>query len=67
MIQSVSFPISTYSIQPYGNWENLGTKLSALGLDGIEAIADTDNLDPAFDPGLVSWYHLMFYPDWLDF
>ena len=67
MIQSVNFPISTYSIQPYGNWETLGTKLRALGLDGIEAITDTDNPDPTFDPDLVSGYHLTFYPDWLDF
>ena len=67
MIQSVNFPISNYCIQPYGSWENLRKKVLALGLDGIEAIADPDDMDDAFPDNIASGYHLTFYPDWLDF
>ncbi|MBQ8996161.1 MAG: TIM barrel protein [Oscillospiraceae bacterium] len=67
MIQSINFPISTYSIAPYGGWEKLGKQLYDLGLDGIEGIADLDNLDASFPSSLLSGYHMIFYPDWLDF
>ena len=67
MIQSVNFPISQYCIKPYGNWEALKRQVRALGLDGVVAIADPDDLDPAFPADIVSGYHMVFYPDWLDF
>ncbi len=67
MIQSVNFPISKYCIEPYGSWEALKAQIRALGLDGVEAIADPDDLDPAFPAEIVSGYHMVFYPDWLDF
>ena len=67
MIQSVNFPISQYCIQPYGSWEALREKVLALGLDGVEAIADPDDMDDAFPDDIASGYHLTFYPDWLDF
>ena len=40
MIQSVNFPLSQYCIRPFGSWEALGEKVKALGLDGLEVIAD---------------------------
>ena len=67
MIQSVNFPISQYCIQSYGGWESLREKVLALGLDGVEAIADPDDMDDAFPDDIASGYHLTFYPDWLDF
>lgn len=66
MIQSINFPISTYSIAPYGSWEKLGERIHALGLDGIEAIADPGSLDASFPPSMLTGYHMIFYPDWLD-
>ena len=67
MIQSVNFPISKQFIEAYESWDNLRRQIGALGLDGIEAIADPVDLDPAFPPELVSGYHITFYADWLDF
>ena len=67
MIQSVNFPICTYSIAPYGSWEVLSGRLRALGLDGIEGIADPDDPDASFPPSLLTGYHMIFYPDWVDF
>lgn len=67
MIQSVNFPLSTYCVKPFGSWDNLSARIKALGLDGIEAIADPDDLDNTLDPKLVSGWHMTFYPDWLDF
>ena len=67
MIQSINFPISTWCIAPYGSWDVLGRRVRALGLDGVEGIVDPADLDPDFPRELLSGYHLVFYPDWLDF
>ncbi len=67
MIQSINFPICTYCIAPYGSWDALGKQIRALGLDGIEGIVDPVDLDTAFPKELLAGYHLVFYPDWLDF
>ena len=67
MIQNVNFPLSGYCIRPYGSWEVLGEKIRALGLDGLEVIADPDDLDDGVPLSLVGGYHLTFYPDWVDF
>ena len=67
MIQSINFPICTYCIAPYGGWDKLGEKLRALSLDGIEGIVDPVDVDASFPPELLAGYHLVFYPDWLDF
>ena len=67
MIQSINFPICTYCIAPYGSWDILGRRIRALGLDGIEGIVDPVDLDTTFPPSLLAGYHLVFYPDWLDF
>ncbi len=67
MIQSINFPICTYCIAPYGSWDALGRKIRSLGLDGIEGIVDPVDLDTTFPKELLAGYHLVFYPDWLDF
>ena len=67
MIQSINFPICSYCIAPYGSWDALGRKIRALGLDGIEGIVDPVDLDTTFPKELLAGYHLVFYPDWLDF
>ncbi len=67
MIQSMNFPLSRFCLQPYGGWENLGRKIKDLGLDGLEAIADPDDLADDIPPALVTGYHMTFFPDWLDF
>ena len=67
MIQSVNFPLSQYCIRPYGSWEALGRQVKALGLDGLEVIADPDDLAADVPLSLVAGYHLTFYPDWVDF
>lgn len=67
MIQSLNFPLSQYCIRPYGSWEALGKKVKALGLDGLEVIADPDDLAADVPLDLVAGYHLTFYPDWVDF
>ena len=67
MIQSVNFPLSQYCIRPYGSWEALSKQVKALGLDGLEVIADPDDLAADVPLSLVAGYHLTFYPDWVDF
>ena len=67
MIQSMNFPLSAYCLQPFGGWEALAARVRALGLDGVEAIADPDDMAEGIPLSLVSGYHLTFYPDWLDF
>ncbi len=67
MIQSTNFPLSAYSLRSCGGWDAVRSAVTELGLDGLEVIADPD--DPADDipRSLVAGYHMMFYPDWLDF
>ena len=67
MIQSTNFPLSSYCVKPFGSWDKLAEEIKALGLDGIEAIADPDDLDDTLPRSLVSGWHMTFYPDWLDF
>ena len=67
MIQSVNFPLSPSCAAPYGGWDRLGEKIKALGLDGIEGIWDPYEPDETFPKALLTGYHLVFYPDWLDF
>ena len=67
MIQSMNFPLSPYCVKPYGSWDKLWGQIKSLGLDGIEAIADPEELDDTLDPAMISGWHMVFYPDWLDF
>ncbi|MBE6997652.1 MAG: AP endonuclease [Ruminococcaceae bacterium] len=67
MIQTMNYPISKYCIDQLGGWETLRKQVYALGLDGVEAIADPDDLDDRFPDDLAAGFHMVFYPDWLDF
>ena len=67
MIKSVNFPLTPYCASAYGGWERLGEKIKKLGLDGIEGIWDPYDPDETFPKDLLTGYHLVFYPDWLDF
>ena len=67
MIQSLNFPVSKYCIQPYGGWDELNQRIKALGLDGVEAIWDPDDLDDTFLATMLTGCHLIFYCDWVDF
>lgn len=67
MIQSTNLPLSTYSLQKYGSWKEVQKQVDELGLDGLEVIADPDNLADDIPRSLVQGYHMQFYPDWVDF
>ncbi len=67
MVQSTSFPLSKYCLQPYGNWEALEKEVKALNLDGLEVIADPDDLADDIPLSMVAGYHMTFYVDWVDF
>lgn len=67
MIQSTNFPLSTYSLEKYGSWNEVQKLVEERHLDGLEVIADPDNLADDIPHSLVKGYHMQFYPDWLDF
>ena len=67
MIETTNFPLSTYTLQAYGGWENVKEKVKEVKLDGLEFIADPDNLPDDIPLSLVAGYHMTFYVDWLDF
>ncbi len=59
--------MSKYCLKPYGNWEALAEEVKTLKLDGLEVIADPDDLADDIPLSLVAGYHMTFYVDWLDF
>ena len=67
LIQSLNFPLSSYSLCPFGSWEAVCGPLRALGLDGLELVADPSNLPEELPYGDTSGYHMTFFSDWLDF
>lgn len=67
MIQTINYPLSKYCINRDGGWELLSARVKALGLDGIEAIVDPDDLADECPDALIAGYHMVFYPDWVDF
>ena len=67
MIQTTNFPLSKYCLRPYGDWETLEKEVKDLGLDGLEVIADPDDLADDIPLSLVAGYHMTFYVDWVDF
>ena len=67
MIQSTNFPLSNYSLRSYGSWDALAKIVTGLGLDGLEVIADPDDLADDIPRSLVAGYHMRFFPDWVDF
>ena len=67
MIQTTNFPLSKYCLQPYGDWETVEKEVKNMGLDGLEVIADPDDLADDIPLSLVAGYHMTFYVDWVDF
>ena len=67
MTQSTNFPLSSYSLEPYGSWDTLEKMVSELGLQGLEVINDPFNPADEIPHSLVAGYHMQFYPDWVDF
>ena len=67
MKQLISLPLYSGSLAEYSKWSDLKEELQTLGCDGIEVIWGGEPLPVNIPDGIVIGYHLMFYPDWLDF
>ena len=67
MRELVSFPVYAESLAEYAGMDELVQSVRTLGCDGIEAIWGGDDTWKMLPPGFASGYHLIFYPDWLDF
>ena len=67
MKQLISLPLYSGSLAEYAKWSDLQKELQTLSCDGIEAIWGGEPLPVNIPEGFVIGYHLMFYPDWLDF
>ena len=67
MLETISFPVHRESVVEYGSAEALSAACRAQGCDGIEAVWGGDDALSQLPVGLVVGYHLMFYPDWVDF
>ena len=67
MLQSVNLPLFSDTNAEYGGWDGLRADLNALGLDGVEGIWGGEDIPADFPRGLLTGYHLTFFPDWLDF
>lgn len=66
MIQTMSFPLSSGTLEAYLNWTDLRQELKSLGCQGIEAIWGGEAMPEVLPAGLVQGYHLLFFPDWVD-
>lgn len=67
MHQMLNLPLYTGSMEGYSGWKELGAELQKYGCDGIEGIWGGEEIPEEFPAEMVIGYHLMFYPDWLDF
>lgn len=67
MLEMISFPVYAQSMSEYESPEELRQVCHALGCDGIEAVWGGDTAMESLPEGFVIGYHLIFYPDWLDF
>ena len=67
MYQMMSLPLYSGTFQEYDSWRDLGQELERLGCDGIEGVWGGEDLPKDLPAELILGYHLIFYPDWLDF
>lgn len=67
MLQSLNFPLCKEFVVQHGGWQTLRRELDELGVDGVEGIWGGEPIPADLPPGLLTGYHLTFYPDWLDF
>lgn len=67
MYQMMSLPLYSWTLGEYNSWRDLGQELERLGCDGIEGVWGGEDLPKDLPAELILGYHLIFYPDWLDF
>ena len=67
MIQNLNLPLCSAFLRQHGGWQGLRQELDELGLDGVEGIWGGEPIPEDLPPGLLTGYHLIFFPDWLDF
>lgn len=67
MLETISVPVYDQSMAEYGGPEELKRACHMLGCSGIEAIWGGDGATDQLPGRVVQGYHLVFYPDWLDF
>lgn len=67
MTETISFPAYDGSLAEYGGPQGLLSACRTLGCDGIEALWGGDDTMDALPDGFAPGYHLIFYPDWVDF
>lgn len=67
MIQNMNLPLCSAVLRQHGGWQGLRRELDELGLDGVEGIWGGEPIPEDLPPGLLTGYHLIFFPDWLDF
>ena len=67
MLELISFPVYAESLREYNDREELARSCKALGCDGLEVIWGGDECWRQLPRALTLGYHLVFYPDWLDF
>ncbi|MGM9605846.1 MAG: sugar phosphate isomerase/epimerase family protein [Faecousia sp.] len=67
MYQTVSFPLCGSSFFEYRDWSELRGEIHALGCDGLEGIWSGEEFPADMPKDLIIGYHILFYPDWLDF
>jgi len=65
--QMLNLPLYAGSMEGYSDWKELGAELEKYGCDGIEGIWGGEDIPEDFPSETVIGYHLIFYPDWLDF
>ena len=67
MIQSMNLPLDQETVDAMGGWTKISQECKAIGLDGLEGIWNGAELSEEVPAGIVTGYHLTFWPDWLDF
>lgn len=67
MIQNWNLPLCSAVLRQHGGWQGLRQELDTLGLDGVEGIWGGEPIPEDLPPGMLTGYHLIFFPDWLDF
>jgi sugar phosphate isomerase/epimerase len=67
MLESISFPVYEKSMAEYGGAAELSAACRNSGCSGMEAVWGGDGALDALPGGFTTGYHLIFYPDWVDF
>lgn len=65
--QTMSLPLCSGSFIEYHGWDDMRRELARLGCDGLEGVWSGEAFPPDLPSELIIGYHLLFYPDWLDF